>query len=257
MNADGSNSGWRLNIVLSVFVCLCVHLPEAEKGALCRGRRSELWCGRDWQHSLTVWAKQTQSPHGLWSLQRTVLTSIYLSIYIYVSTVLNHVRSQTHTHTYLDRNLLYPSPPKLASFQLVRMGTLCRWAQNHQSDGRLRSFRGRALQCSDVHSPVKLHSPLITLPLPTALSILSFLFIVPLLMLTFTVSIFVILFHFDDSFWFLKILQMLLLVIPVDEMNTKQIYDIWKDFWSDLAVLWSIISICLQDLYQCLFCLIF
>lgn len=58
-------------------------------------------------------------------------------------------------------------PPKLASLQLVRIGTLCRWAQNQQCDGRLGSFHGRALQCSPVHSPVKLHSPLIT-PLPCA-----------------------------------------------------------------------------------------
>lgn len=99
-----------------------------------------------------------------------------------------YISLHTHTHTHPDppwhTAALSTSSPKLAAFQLVRIGTLCRRAQNDQSDGRLGSFHRRALQCSHVHSPVKLHSPLITLPPSLALSSFPFLLNSLLLILT-------------------------------------------------------------------------
>ncbi len=143
------------------------------------------------QKEITLWLTFLQ---GLWQNQN--ITNM-------------HTRSQTHVSTLTLSSLFTSVPPKLALLHLVRTETLCRWAQNPQSDGRLRSFHGRALQCSHVHSPVKLHSPLITLPLPTALSLPSLLLHSPLLMLAFPTSLSVTTSHSDggssfSTFWCLS-----------------------------------------------------
>ncbi|MEQ2315228.1 hypothetical protein AMECASPLE_019896 [Ameca splendens] len=92
--------------------------------------------------------------------------------------------------------------PKLTCFQLVSIVTLCRWAQNHQSDGCLGSLHGQALQCSHVHSPVELHNPVITLPLPPVLSVFSLSPFSHFFMLTFPASQSVIPFTQNGDFHF-------------------------------------------------------
>lgn len=101
-------------------------------------------------------------------------SNFYQELYLPLPIYLCHFPppKHTHTHIHLDINLLHllsaKKKKKKASFQLIRIITLCRWAQIHQPDWCLMSY-GRAQQCSHVHSPVKLHSPLITLFLQTTL----------------------------------------------------------------------------------------
>lgn len=83
-----------------------------------------------------------------------------------------------HVHIHPPQRKSVPSAPfySLTGVRPVdqhrntaQMGT-----KSNQSDGSFRSFHGQALQCRHVQPPVKLHSPLITLTRPAALSILSY-----------------------------------------------------------------------------------
>lgn len=89
---------------------------------------------------------------------------------------------------------------------MIGIGTLCRHAQNPQCDRRPRSFHGRALQCSHVHSAVKLYIPRITL----SLSILS---LHPLLIVAFNVSLSAIPSYGDGDFSFSKFPQTIMLIM--------------------------------------------
>lgn len=102
---------------------------------------------------------------GHWATKE-VNSNVMETVYMCVIACVSH----SQTDIYLDINLLYPTLFVLNWHPSAALG---RWAQNHQSDGCLTSFHGRALHCSHVQCPVRPHSPLITLPFPTALSIIS------------------------------------------------------------------------------------
>ncbi len=239
-------TGRRMNVVIQVCVCLCLCVSSGSRGGCSlwwQAGRALMWL---WlANSLTVWAKQTQSPLGLWYLQRTIFTSLSFSVSLYVCVcVCTYIYIYIYTHTHTHTHVLNIHTAGLPSHKSTPP-LLLNW--------RPSSWSGLE-HCADGHKITNLTDAL-GLFMDELCSVVMFILLSNFIVLSsLFLSLQLSLFSPSRSILpssrspFLRHSQWSRLILMVgwwvmiaaDEVNERHMPDIWEDFWYNLPVCWFV-----------------